>query len=430
MPGFRFLATWSLALLTLLSVSACGGGGGSSGTALVRVVNATRSHASIDMLANSSVVASATVRDTASAYVGVAAGSPSLQVNDAGTATALAVVAPTVSGGLHYTIVAYELNGTIRAAVLNDDVTAPTTGTAELRVLDAAPDAGAIDVYVTDPAVPLASLSAPTYSLPATNTTTTTGFISFAAGDYRIRVTGQGNVADLRLDVPAVTLTSGEVGNIILTASVGGVLVDGGVLVQQGDYAATRNPNARVRLAVAVSGAATVGATAGAATISAPSTSPSVGSYAVVPAASPLAVTVNGVAVAGAIAAPAAGSDSTLLVYGDPAAPTVSLAADDNHLPSTATQFKIRLVNGLTGSAPLLTLTADFSPVASNVPAGTASSYGAATGSTAVRLDVTSPSSLAALYSESDLNLPANAVYTLFMLGDAATPQHVLRRDR
>ena len=46
------------------------------------------------------------------------------------------------------------------------------------------------------------------------------------------------------------------------------------------------------------------------------------------------------------------------------------------------------------------------------------------------RPDVTSASSLTPLYSESDLNLPANAVFTLFMLGDGATPQHVLRRDR
>ena len=104
--------------------------------------------------------------------------------------------------------------------------------------------------------------------------------------------------------------------------------------------------------------------------------------------------------------------------------------ADDNHLPSTSTQFKLRLLNGLTGAAPALTLTADFSPIASNVPAGTASGYGLATGSTAVRLDVTSPSSLTALYSESNLNIPNNSVFTLFMLGDAAASQHVLRRDR
>jgi len=40
------------------------------------------------------------------------------------------------------------------------------------------------------------------------------------------------------------------------------------------------------------------------------------------------------------------------------------------------------------------------------------------------------PVSAAAVYSESALNLPGNAVCTLFMVGDAGTPMHVLRRSR
>ena len=415
----------------LLMVAACGGGGGggSSSAAQVRVVNATRSHASVDLLSSATVVAPAVAVDTASPYVGVGAGSSNLQINDAGTSTALATLSPTVAGGLHYSVVTYETNGRVGVSVINDDITVPATGTATLRVLDAAPDAGAIDIYVTDPAASLASLT-PTFTVSTTTATVTTTFVSFAAGTYRIRVTGQGNANDLRLDIPSVTLASQEVGTIVVTGTVGGVLVDGGVLAQQGAYAATRNPNARVRLAAAVSGGASVGATAGAAVVSPPATSPAIGSYAVVPAANALAVTVNGVTVPGVIAAPAAGSDSTLLVYGDPAAPTVTLVADDNHLPSSSSLFKIRMINGLTGNAPALTLTADFSPVASNVLPGTASPYGTATGSSSVRLDVTSATSFTPLFTDSGLNLPANAVFTMFVLGDAATPQHALRRDR
>jgi len=50
--------------------------------------------------------------------------------------------------------------------------------------------------------------------------------------------------------------------------------------------------------------------------------------------------------------------------------------------------------------------------------------------STALRVDVFSPTSLTPIYSDPALSVPGNAVYTLFMLGDAAAPIPLLRRDR
>jgi len=40
------------------------------------------------------------------------------------------------------------------------------------------------------------------------------------------------------------------------------------------------------------------------------------------------------------------------------------------------------------------------------------------------------PTSLTPIYSDPALSVPGNAVSTLFMLGDAATPIALLRRDR
>ncbi len=413
----------------LASLAACGGGGSSSDTGQVRVVNATLTHPSLDLLVNSTVVTSAIAKDSASAYVGVTTGSPTLQLNDAGGATALTTVAPTISKDLHTTLVAYESSGSIRISVLGDDNTAPVAGSASLRVFDAAPDAGAVDVYVTAPGTDLVTVSGPTFVLPASASPQPSTFLTFTAGTYEVRVTGPGNRSDLRLDIPSITLTSQQVVSVLLTSSVGGILVDGGTLVQQGSYAATRNSNARVRLAAAVSGSASVGATAGSVVVSAPTTSPTVGSYMVVPAASVLAVNVNGASVQVPVSTLAAGSDSTLLVYGSPAAPTVSVIADDNHLPTSSSTLKMRLINGLTGTAVPLTLKADFAQIATNVGPGAASAYGIVVGNTTMRLDVTS-SSLTALYSESNLNIPNNTDFTLFKLGDAAAPAHVLLRDR
>ena len=65
--------------------------------------------------------------------------------------------------------------------------------------------------------------------------------------------------------------------------------------------------------------------------------------------------------------------------------------------------------------------------IASNVAPGTASPYAVVASSTALRVDVFSPTSLTPIYSDSALSVPGNAVYTLFMLGDAAAPIPLLR---
>jgi len=425
----KWLAT--VASCAAVTLAACGGGGGdSSDSTSVRVVNATLTHTSIDVLANGATAVAATPIDNVSGYAVVASGSPALQINDSATGSALATLTPSVGGGAHYVVVAYESGGAVRTTVIAEDTAAPVAGTASLRVFDAASDAGAIDVYVTDPAADITTLTSPTFSFSASTSLQTSGFLSLAPGTYRVRVTGSGNPVDVRLDMPAVTLTNQQVAALFIAPTVGGTLVNGAVLAQQGAYTAGRNANARVRLAAAVANGATVTANAGGTAIGANVVAPSVGGYVLVPAGTAINVSVNGASVAVPGAAPAAGSDSTLLVYGGTAAPTASLIADDNHLPATSGNLKLRLLNGLTGAASPLTLDAAFAVIASNVVPGSASPYAVVASSTALRIDVFSPASLTPIYSDPALSMPGNAVYTLFMLGDAATPIPLLRRDR
>ena len=58
----KWLAT--VASCAAVALTACGGGGDSSDSTSVRVVNATLTHASIDLLANGSVVVGEDSRDT------------------------------------------------------------------------------------------------------------------------------------------------------------------------------------------------------------------------------------------------------------------------------------------------------------------------------------------------------------------------------
>lgn len=431
MLKFRFSLGPVLALFCAVGVAACGGNNNSSGNASVRLVNATLTHSSLSLLANSTAVGTATATDSVSDYAGVAAGSPTLQVNDAVTASALATLSPSVGANAHYVLVAYENGGIVRTTVIAEDVAAPVAGTASLRVFNAATDAGAIDVYVTDPAADITA-SSPSFSFGSSTVLQSSSFLSITPGTYRIRVTGVGNSADLRLDIPSIVLTAQSVDAVILTPTTGGALVNGAFLVQQSTYMAARNKSARVRLAAAVAGGATVTASSGTTPIGTAVTSPAVGAYTLVPAGGPLNISVNGASVGAPVNLPTAGSDTTLLIYGAAGAPSAKLLIDDNHLPTLASNLKLRLINGITGAAaPPLTLNAAFAVLASNIQPGAASTYGVVAASTSLRLDVFSPNSLTSLFPAlNSLSVPGNAVYTLFVLGDAGAPSALLQRDR
>ncbi|MEO8925411.1 MAG: DUF4397 domain-containing protein [Caldimonas sp.] len=430
----RKLRVWAgLAVVLATAILAGCGGHGSGSTANVRLVNATLTHASLDLLANSSTAVSGTAQNTVSGYSGVGTGQ-TLQINDSTTGTVLATTAPTLVSGQHYAVIAYESGGTLRTTLIQEDTTAPASGTANLRIFNTATDAGAIDVYVTTPGTDLSTISTPTFSFASSSSTQATGFLSLATAAtsgtaYEIRVTGVGNKADMRLDLTSFTLTSGQNATVLLTPTVGGTLANGSVLVEQSTYAAFANNNVRIRLVAAVTAGASVTASAGTTVIGSGVVSPAVGAYTLAPAGAALNITVGGNSVAAPALPLAAGSDLTLLVYGPAAGATASLIADDNHLPTVAGNFKIRLLNGITGAATPLTLDANFGVVASNVAPGTGSPYAVVGASLATRLDVISPSSPTPLYTESNLNVPGNAVYTLFMLGDAGAPIHLLQRD-
>ena len=123
-----------------------------------------------------------------------------------------------------------------------------------------------------------------------------------------------------------------------------------------------------------------------------------------------------------------AGGDYTVLVLGTASAPTMTVLSDDNRLPTSSTQAKLRVLHGLSDDTSALTLSADYSAVAQNVAQGSASAYGTLTAATLSSLMVYS--SAGTLYSDTDVTLAAKGVYTVFMLGTTSQPLHVLRKER
>lgn len=426
---------WWAGCLAVAGLLAACGGGSSSGDGQVRLLNMTRTHTTVDLKASSgsttTTVASGVAQRAVSSYGNVSAGSVSLLVTDGGSSNSLVSTSPTVTKGNNYTLVAYESSGVVKTAWLAENETQPASGSGYLRVVSLAGDAGAVDVYVTAATVALGTGVSPNWTLAASSSVQSTSLTSFSPATWRIRVTGAGNPADVRMDMTGVVLGSQQVVNVLLLPTSGGGLIDGAALVQQGSLATAPNQQARVRVVSGLAGGTVAVSTAAGTSVQSAAVSPNIGSYVNVSAgATTFNVSVNGAALSSATATLAAGSDSTLLVTGTAAAPQSALINDLNNLPLSGTTDSIRLVNGMAGTTSGLSMSVDFSQVANNITPGTSSAYATISAGNNLRLEVNSPLSVTPVSLQTGLSIAGGGVFSVFVLGDASAPVTVIRRDR
>ena len=431
----RFFSSGALlaaALWATTSLVACGGSSGSSstsGTTTVRALNLTSDLASVDLLSDDTTRFSALGADQLAADQGFDAGTYTLKVRRNGSSADLLTQSHVLAGDAHYLAVVWGRESALRLSALPEDQTDTdiTSGYSRLRVMNATIDSGAVDVYVTSSAADISDTAA---TVSAATAGQITAFKDISAGTYRLRVTGAGDPADLRLDIPAISLGSQKHNTLILTAGSSGVLLHGLLAPRREAALVLKNTQARVRVLAGVDASGSVGVTLGARTLAGSLRSPSVGPYALVDAGTAtLALRVNGVLASETAQTYTAGTDYTLLVYGTAATPQISRLVDDNRLPSTSARSRVRLINGTTGSDPL-TLSVEYAAVGNDVAAGGASAYVTLLSNASARVDVTAPSAALPLFSDTDANLQSLGVYSVIMLGGNAVPTGVLRKER
>jgi len=419
---------WGLSVAAATLLTACGGGGDSS-TAQMRLLNASIGYVALDMSVDSTTVNSAVAYAGVGSYADVKTSATGTEIQSNSVGSTLASSTPTLAAGSHYAMIAYGSAGSLQTTLLQEDQEAPASGKSKLLVLNLAPDAGSMDVYVTGADETLDTASTVAAGIAAGSGS---GYVSLNSGTFRVRLTAAGSKSDVRLDIPSITLPSAGVSTLVLTGSAGGVLVNGIQLIQQGATTNFPNTTARARLVAAVGGSALVSGSVGQTALMPTSVAPTIGDYTTLTAgAADLSVYVNGQLMSFAKPTLVAGNDYTLMVWGPAASPQLAVLTDDNRLPtSPTTTAKIRLVNGVASAATGLTLNVDYSALASNVVAGTASTAQTTPASTSALLTVTSPSSTTPVYSLSDLGITAGYVYTVFVMGDNTAMVGSLRRER
>lgn len=422
---------------TTLLLAACGGSGSdSAGTSTLRVLNATSDVTALDLYVGDTKAFSNAGIDALSGNVTQDAATYTLKATTAGSSTTLFSGSYTLSKDKHYTAVVWGRTGSLKLATLPEDESADniTTTGSKIRVFNATTDTGALDVYLTLAGVDdLANATATTTQV---SSATLGGYKDVPADTYRLRVTTAGDNTDVRLDVPAITLTAKQHATLIITSGPGGVLVNSAMLIQQGALTQLKNTQARVRVVAGAEARGTVSMLLDNQTSTAGLRSPTVGPYTLVAAgARNVDVRINGTSVSNASRTFAPGGDYTLVAYGDASNGSVTMLSDDNRLPASS-RVRIRLISGAANIDPL-TLSIDYAALLSDIPMGTGSAFTTAASNSSARVDVTSTSGIEAVYSATDVNLQSQGVYSLFVLGGNAStttglpvPTGVLRKDR
>ena len=418
-----------MALALAAALVACGGGEDLS-KAQVRLVNASSGYSALDLVVDDSRLQSNVAYGGSASYVEVDPDETATKVTLPGSTTALVSTTPALNEGDRYTLVAYGAEGSLAAVLLDDNADEPDTGKAQVRVLNAAPGAGNVDVYLTTADADLADAEALQSAAAAG---VVSAFTEVDAATWRLRVTAAGDRDDLRLDLSGIVLTSRQTVTVVVTPGAGGVLVNALVIIQRGAINALDGASARVRAIAGVTDSGAVTATVGDTTLMNGTGAPASGRYVLVPAgATSAAVAVNGTAVEVPATTLASGTDHTLLVWGPAAAPAAAWIADDNRVPTVSTRAKLRLVHGLAGLADsaTLALTVDFIPAAGGVAGGTASTPTQVDASTDATLTVTAVGRSSTVWTATERTLAAGAVYSLFMVGPVDSPTGILFKDR
>ncbi|MBZ5656273.1 MAG: DUF4397 domain-containing protein [Acidobacteriia bacterium] len=231
---FRMLRTlpFPLALAALSIFTACGG----SSSTKFRLVNAIpNAPQAVDVLIDGKVVETAVTFPNvtpSTGYLSVSSGSRHLQMFPTGTtAGAYFDGNVTFNSGNAYTFVATGsfTNNTIVAPQFTDNNTAPTSGNAELRVVQASPEGlgsvvgQAVDIYIVGPGDPLPATSPDIASVAYQ---AASAYKTFPAGTYDLLLTPAG-VQSLNIRIPNASFSSGKIYTYALVDVPGGGAMSG-----------------------------------------------------------------------------------------------------------------------------------------------------------------------------------------------------------
>ncbi|HMN46098.1 MAG TPA: DUF4397 domain-containing protein [Povalibacter sp.] len=412
------------------------GGDDDKNKASLRLLNLSPGYQSLDLYANDGTSSDelkleAVGYNTMSDYASFADATYSLKLRRAGVSSTLQTLSSAkLVEDSHTVLVAYGSNGHFGSVVFNEDASDAGSGESKIILVNTG-EAGSLSVYLTGESVALEDAT-PQFSGVAHGSAASAVIVE--SGTYRLRVTGAGDTADVRLDLAEVAFKEKEVTALLLSATQGGVLVNAVLLPQQGSPTLLNNSKARIRGAVGIANGTSVTAKVGSVSLLSNAGIGVIGSrYSQVEAGTAtVSVAVDGTALSVPAATLAAGGDYTLLVWSNTTnGAQTTLISDDNRLPVTSGKAKVRIINGVSGLEAPITLSVDYSPLIEGIALGTASSFVEVDGGLNYQFDIANGDTGVNLFTRTGTSMQTGSVYTMFMHGGGTSAVGAtLRKDR
>jgi Domain of unknown function (DUF4397) len=204
--------------------------------ARVRFMDASPNTPNLDVLVGGKTVVTNGAYESVTSYLKLDSGTRRFEVRATGTSTDLIDTKATLAAHQDYTFLAVNALPITPVMLvplaLIDDNSAPASGQVKVRLIQASPSAGSVDVYLVAPGTDITTVSPTVTSLAYQ---VATSYQSLTAGSYEVFVTPTGSKAKL-LDSGTLTLTAGQIRTgVILDDPGGGTITFPGVFVVLAD---------------------------------------------------------------------------------------------------------------------------------------------------------------------------------------------------
>lgn len=205
---------------SLLYAVGCGSSSSStSNTAQVRILNASPQQQSLNLLLDNNTIQTGIVSQSASAYAAQPADNHTVQLEASNSSSALVTQNVSLSSGNYYTILAVEpsfASSSLTMSLLTDNNAAPSSGNFTLRIINASPDFGNLDAYVTAPGAGVTG-SASVSNLAFQGASS---YQTLTAGSYEVYFTLAGQQV-ISVDSGPMTFSSGQIRTLVLLDNFG-----------------------------------------------------------------------------------------------------------------------------------------------------------------------------------------------------------------
>lgn len=419
--SFRYLL---LPLLALLSLAGCGGSGRPQNSVDVRLLNAVAGSEPLDMLINDGVTSTGTAFGTAGAYANMAFGSRVVKVRSATTSEVLSQVETSFGPNGIYTMVALGTRAAMTVLPMNEESTVPT-GRIRLRLLAAAPESGALDLYLT-PSVDISGSTPQVAGVPYSAVGT---YVTLDPGSYAVTLTTNGT-KDVVFQSAPQEFPAGTRATIAALASAGASLVSAVLLPTSSDPRPLANTFSRVKAVNGIAGSSPHNFRADSTLLFAAVPYQGSSDY-VITASGARTLRLEPANVPGTTAASLAATvlsarDHTLVAAGTVASPRLLLFTDDNTAPGT-TAARVRFANVRSDGVAVEVRRNGAAAISALAP-DTVSSHVSVTATEAQTIDFVAAGAVAT--TTGSVTLAANGVYTIYLFGTASALSTRVVRDR